>query len=80
MANSSDMILQFNTDKERYYLQTDQNGNPIPVTVNMNAKVIQGGDTSSLVGHVLTQGTPVDTAVVCIKITAPDSQTVVGRL
>ncbi len=58
----------------------DQNGNPIPDTVHFQAVVTQGGDGNSLVGHVLTQGTPVDTAIVSIKITSPDSQIVVGRL
>jgi hypothetical protein len=80
MANSADLTLKFTTDQQRYFLQADQNGNPISLIVNLQANLVQGGDSSGLTGHVLTQGTPVTDATVSVKVTSPDSQIVVGRL
>ena len=33
IANESDLVLEFTTDKERYILQYDQDNNPIPIDV-----------------------------------------------
>ena len=80
MANSSDLVLQFSTDQDRYYVKEDNSGNPIAVTVNFTAKVLQAGNTKGIDGHVITEGTPVDTAIVVIQVTAPDGETVLRQL
>ncbi|MFN2127115.1 MAG: T9SS type A sorting domain-containing protein, partial [Anaerolineales bacterium] len=67
-------------DKERYSLQYDQNANPIPVLVNLEAKLTQGGESSGLDDHTLTVGEPVNDALVSVEVTSPDGQMVVGRL
>jgi hypothetical protein len=61
-------------------VQNDQNGNPIPVVVNLTATLIQGGETSSLSDHTKTVGEPVNDAIVSVEVTSPDGQKVVGRL
>jgi hypothetical protein len=80
MTNESDLVLEFISDQERYYIQYDQNGNAIPVTVNLEAKLYQGGETTGLNNHTQTVGAPVDDAIVSVQVTSPDGQIVVGRL
>jgi len=80
MANESDLILEFQSDQERYFLRIDQDGNAIPVMVNLEANLFEGGETAGISGHTITGGEPVDDAIVSVKIDAPDGQTVVGRL
>jgi hypothetical protein len=72
MSNEADLVLEFKTDEERYTLQDDQNGNPIPVTVSFEAKLFQGGETSGLSEHTKTVGEPVNDAWVAILVTAPN--------
>jgi hypothetical protein len=80
MSNEADLVLSFRSNQERYFLNYDQSGNPIPVLVNLEATVIQGGETSGLPDHTKTGGSPVNDALVSVEVTAPDSQVVVGRL
>jgi hypothetical protein len=80
MSNEADLVLEFKSDQERYYLQYDQNGDPIPVIINLEATVIQGGETSGFNDHTKTVGEPVNDAIVSVQITSPDSQIVAGRL
>ena len=74
MANESDLVLDFKSDKERYTLYKDQYGEPIPVFVNLEARLLQGGETSGLDDHTQTVGEPVNDALIGVQITAPDSQ------
>jgi len=71
-ANHSDYVLNVNTDKERYYITTDQNGNVTPTTVNITATLFQGGDSQGQDEHTITVGEPIDDAVILVKITSPD--------
>lgn len=80
MANGADIILNFKTDKERYILSNDQFGNPIPVSVFLEATVTQGGESSGLNDHTKTVGEPVNDALVSVEMTSPDGQNVVGFL
>jgi hypothetical protein len=80
MANGADLILEFKSDQERYFLQQDQNGNPIPVLVKLEAKLFEGGESSGLSDHTKTVGAPVDNATLSVQITSPDGQKVAGRL
>jgi hypothetical protein len=80
MANEADLVLDFQTDQERYILYEDELGEPIPVTVNLEASLFQGGETSGFINDTKTVGQPVDDAVVSVQITAPDSQQSVGFL
>jgi hypothetical protein len=80
IANEADLILEFKSDKERYWLQYDENGNPIPVQIELEATLIEGGETSGLSDHTKTVGTPVNDALVGVQVTAPDGQTVIGNL
>ncbi len=50
MSNESDLVLEFRTDQERYYLMEDVNGNPIDAEINLEAKLFQGGEESGLEG------------------------------
>ena len=79
-ANEMDLILEFKSDRERYFLQFDQDGNAIPILVNLEAKLFEGGESAGFSGHTITGGEPVDDALVSVKIDAPDGQTVLGRL
>jgi hypothetical protein len=72
MDNHQDLILDVNSDKERYYITYDQNGNPVPVLVNLTAKLTEGGENANQNEHIITDGHPVDDAIVLVKITSPD--------
>jgi hypothetical protein len=72
MANHSDYVFDVNTDHERYYISTDQNGNVTPATVNITATVFQGSDSQGQGEHTITSGSPVDDALILVKITSPD--------
>ena len=80
MSNEADLVLTFESDQERYTLQNDQNGNPLPVVVNLEARVFQGGESSGLNDHTKTVGAPVNDALVSVLVTSPDSQVVAGQL
>ncbi|MEJ2542671.1 MAG: T9SS type A sorting domain-containing protein [Calditrichaceae bacterium] len=74
MANESDLVLDFKSDRERYTLSKDQYGQPEPVFVNLEARLLQGGETSGLEDHTKTVGEPVNDAIIGVQVTAPDSQ------
>ena len=80
MANGSDYVLDFKTDQERYILTSDQNGNPVPVNIHLEAAITQGGESSSFGDHTKTIGEPVNDAIVSVQVTSPDGQKVVGFL
>jgi predicted acyltransferase (DUF342 family) len=80
MANGSDIVLDFKSDQDRYVLTKDQNGNPVPVLVNLQATLMQGGENSGINGHTQTVGEPIDDAIVSIQVTSPDGQKGVGFL
>ncbi len=80
MANHSDLQLDVNTDQERYYVTTDQNGNVIPDTVYLTAKFTRGGDSNIQNGHVIKVGEPIDDALVLVKVTSPDYGQTIRRL
>jgi len=80
MANESDLILEFETDSVRYWLQYDGN-DPITIEVKFIATLTQGGESSSEPGnHTQTVGEPVTDAIIGIQVTSPDGQIVVGPL
>ncbi|NNJ53297.1 MAG: T9SS type A sorting domain-containing protein, partial [Ignavibacteriaceae bacterium] len=80
MANEADLVLDFFTDQERYFLTNDQNNNPIPEEVVFTATLRQGGELSETGYDTKTVGEPVTDAIIGIQVTAPDGQVVVGPL
>jgi parallel beta-helix repeat protein len=79
MANHSDMLLNVNTDQERYFV-TYQNGTIDTPVVYLTAKLFEGGDSNNQSDHTITVGEPVDSALVLVRITSPDYGQTIGRL
>ena len=72
IANNSDMILEVNSDKERYFLE-DEQGNPQDVFVTLTAKLYQGGDNANVIKgeHNEAVADPVTGALVAVKVGTP---------
>ncbi len=54
MDNHSDYVFDVNTNKERYYISTDQNGVVTPATVNIAATLFQGAEPNTSGEHTIT--------------------------
>jgi hypothetical protein len=80
MSKESDLVLDFFTDQERYYLTYDENNNPEDVFVLFTAILTRGGESLRDDEHTQTVGEPVDDALVKILVSAPDGQKVAGQL
>jgi hypothetical protein len=80
MANEADMILEVNTDRERYFVDEDASGNPLPVLVEITAELYQGGETSGFENHTSKVGAPITDALVVVKVTVPGEGDDAGQL
>jgi hypothetical protein len=78
MSKESDLVLDFFTDQERYYLY-DENNNPVDVEVLFTAILTRGGGLDDD-EHTQTEGEKINDALVKILVSAPDGQKVAGQL
>jgi hypothetical protein len=75
MANESDLVLTFDTDQERYYIQYNQDGSPINAVVKFTATLFEGGEFDDGLGeHTQSVSTPVTNAFVVVRVTSPNGE------